>query len=227
MRNGHKSGFDWIESDQRNRFRQVVSSTQYDFVLFSYIFYASLINELPEGTKKVLLLEDFATVQEYQDSHDKLGVMFEDEIHSIDKFDSAICISMDEMFLFDSLVDRVKLFYIPHFIEKSSMHSGESKNDILFIASDNKHNKRGIKWFLDRVYPLIERENFVITIIGKIVDTIPKERYPSIVFVKHIESTGDIYNQTKMAISPLLLRHWHQNQDCRSHELWGPCCVYI
>jgi glycosyltransferase involved in cell wall biosynthesis len=198
-----ESGFNWIGKHEKERFRKIIMDGHYVYVIFSYIYYAGLINELPKDSISVLLLEDFVTAQEYQDRHCKLGVMFEDEIGAIDRFDYAICVSMDEMALYSNFVEHVKLFYLPHFFERVNHQNVPKDVDIMFLASDNRHNQHGIIWFLDHVFPLIETLHYKIVIAGKISGTLEQHKYPTILFVQHISETVELYDRARLAISPL------------------------
>jgi glycosyltransferase involved in cell wall biosynthesis len=198
-----KNKFDWIEKSERERFKEILKSYRYDYVIFSYIYYTRLVDSLMEGTKKILLLEDFATVQAYQEYNRDLGLMIEEEVKLIDEFDYAIGISIDELAFFSSLIKNVKLIYLPYFFDRGKELVSKRYIDILFFASDNWHNQYGINWFLKYVYPLIRQLELNIVIAGKIVNAINQSEYPSITFIKHIDKIQELYSRTKIAVSPL------------------------
>ena len=129
--------------------------------------------------------------------------MLEFELREIDRFDRAICISTDEMAFFSNVTGKVKLYYLPHFVERGKLIEKKKDIDIVFVGSSNEHNQRGLIWFLEDVYPRLKEYNFSIAIIGEIVDKIDLAKYSNIISMRHVEKLEDIYSRTKIAISPL------------------------
>ena len=194
---------DWIGDKEKKRFQDILMSNSYDIFIFSYIYYSSLLPFIASDCMRVILLEDFLSIQQLQAGKNEFAQMLEFELREIDRFDRAICISTDEMAFFSNVTGNVKLYYLPHFVERGKLIEKKKDIDIVFVGSSNEHNQRGLIWFLEDVYPRLKEYNFSIAIIGEIVDKIDLAKYSNIISMRHVEKLEDIYSRTKIAISPL------------------------
>lgn len=198
-----KNKLDWIGDREIERFKRVIMNNKYEQVVFSYAYYAKLLDFVPKETQKIISVSDFLSIQQFEVGNYSFGEVIDEEIDAINKFDKAFFISSDEMFFFSNFLKNVKCFYVPHYL-KTRDHVVENKSiDILFLGSDNDHNVVGIEWFLESVYPEIKNRGYNMLIAGKITTKIKKELYPHIRFIDYVEDLGAIYNKTKLAISPL------------------------
>ncbi len=195
---------DWIRESDCHRFQSVLKENKYSYVVFSYIYYSKLLDFVPENMTKVYLVNDFLSIQQMQAGKYSFGEVIDEEIREMKRFDEAIFISSDEMEFFGNFLEKTRVNYLPHFLNNPAKNTNNERDiDVLFLASNNNHNIFGINWFLREVYPLIEKENYKINIVGKIVQEIEQKKYPKIQFIDYIEKLDDIYNNTKLTISPL------------------------
>ena len=198
---------DFASEDLQDQFNSLLKKKKYSHILISYVYYANLLrdNVLAKDINKVLLIEDFITSQLYDQAKGKidLGKIFEEEIRRINLFDSAICLSNDELNLFSSFATKPEYFYVPIFMEINKFVEKETfDHDVMFIGFDNFHNVQGINWFLERVAPLL-RKNLKIVIIGKVVSKINTRNYPNVKFIDFADSLDEVYQNSKICISPL------------------------
>ena len=116
-------------------------------------------------------------------------------------FDNIWAISIEEHYLFSQFLgtDIVKL--IPHGVKDNSNYTPKYEIDLLYIASDNKHNINSINWFFDKVYPLLAK-NIKITTIGKICKHIPDLK--NVTKIDFVENLDEYYQKSKVAICPML-----------------------
>ena len=194
---------DWIDSNDIQRFKEVLKNNSYDYAVFSYVYYSKLLDYLPNTTVSVCSVSDFVSIQEMQHGKYKFGEVIEDEIAAISKFDKAIFISSDEMTFFSNFMNGLGFSYLPHYMKTTEWQNTIKDIDILFIGSDNAHNIRGINWFLNEVYPKIGNKNYKIVIAGKISEKVDQNEYTDILFFKYIEDLDSLYSRVKVAISPL------------------------
>lgn len=198
-----KGKLDWITDRNKERFKEVVKNNKYECVFFSYIYYSKLLDFIPEDILKVGSISDFVSIQQMEVGNFKFGEVIDEEIAAIDKFDKALFISSDEMTFFSNFMKNVESHYLPHCLSPNISDKIEKDVDILFLGSDNSHNVSGISWFLKDIYPKIEKNNYKIIIAGKITTKIDKAKYPKIEFIGYVEKIDQLYNRTKLAISPL------------------------
>lgn len=202
-----KKRLDWISDRHIERFKDVLSKNNYDSIIFSYAYYSRLADFIPKKIRKICSVSDFLSIQQMEVGNCKFGEAVDEEIEAINKFDKVFFISSDEMFFFSNFLENIETYYLPHYLDdKINDKKAEPQKrsiDILFLGSDNIHNIKGIDWFLKDVYPKIKKRNYKITIAGKITKKIDKESYPNIEFINYIENLSDVYNKTKLIISPL------------------------
>ena len=198
---------DFTSNDLLKKFNNLLKNKKYSHILISYVYYANLIknNSLARNSNKMLLIEDFITSQLYDQTKGKiaLGDIFEEEIRRINLFDSAICLSNDELNLFSAFATNPKYFYIPMFMKKNDfIERDKFKYDLFFVGFDNFHNINGVNWFLKEVFPKLNGKCKIL-IVGKVINKIQKENFPDVEFIEFIESLEEAYQNSKLCISPL------------------------
>jgi len=189
----------------QDELKHITEKTKYDFVLIGYVYWADLINESNlKNTLKIVDVNDFCTLQHFYHNYGniKIGALLEEEIKRINLFDVALCISDDERWFFSQFANKPSYYFIPQFFKKQPItFTHNFRFDILFIGSDNIHNQVSIKWFFERVYPLLTNK-YTICIIGKITDYVGE--YPDLTKIKFVNNLTEIYNQVKISICPML-----------------------
>ncbi len=193
---------DYAYKEMQEDFNVLLEKTAYDYVLISYVYWAKLIenNKLIKG-KTILDLSDFTTLilNDMSSGSLNVGKIFEEEVRRINLFDEVMCISYDEMWLFSQFAKNPKYHYIPHFIENKSTES-KKIYDILLLGSDNSFNVEGIKWFLENIYPKLNK-NLKILAVGKITKYIDIES--NIEKKGYVENLDEVYKSSKILVAPL------------------------
>lgn len=184
----------------RKEFSKIIRKNSFDFVIISYTSWGRLIDKLPKNIYKIIDTHDFITAQ-IKDKKNKLGKSFQNEISILKKYDEIWTYSVEEEYVFGQFTDK-KITLMPiSFPEKFNDHSGEYKYDVVYVASENPHNMKGISWFLEKVLPYLD--NIRIHIIGKIGHTIMKE-YPNVIIHGSVDDLEKFYTNAKIAICPML-----------------------
>lgn len=188
----------------RKLFNRIIRRNDYDFILISYVQWASLIkgNETLPG-KTILTMEDCLSWNLAGNHPDKvpLNQLLSEESELVNLFDQVVCLSWEEMEYFSKHTDKPKFHYVPVFMDRGKSMPGISKEfDILFIGSGNESNQRGIKWFFDFVYPILHKE-LKILIVGKIAETVSE--YQNVSKIDFVEDLQDVYQKSGISIIPL------------------------
>ena len=196
---------DYAFPGMKRKFKEILSKKQYDFILFSYVHWANLIETTVQLPGKLILdLSDFITLNLFDMCEGKIdtAALLEEEIRRVGLFGKVMCISAEEMWFFSQSVRDSEFFYIPFFMKKKKKPAaGRKKFDILFVGSDNSFNKKGMKWFFEKVFSLLP-PSVRILIVGRIASFVPeKENVTCIPFAPDLD---DIYNNVKIAVCPLL-----------------------
>lgn len=141
---------------------------------------------------------------------------FEKEVKLLNKFDTVIVNSQDELNLLKPNLLLQKLYLIPHLIESVASISNiptyqnrKFKYDLLFVGTGgHSPNVEGIKFFLGSIFPKVvfARANVKLAIAG----TVNKFVQLNESFKKNVDCLGyvpdlsDLYLQSKLVICPLL-----------------------
>lgn len=200
----------WVNESLINIFLKLTAEKKYDAILITYAYWADILNHLNSINftgRKIIDTNDFLTLQQFY-SHPELdssqiGSVFGSEIKQMQQFDDIIHISYDELLLFSNFITKARHHYIPQFFyQKPKSYPESYKYDILFIGSDNPHNVEGINWFLNEVYPLVDKD-FKIAIAGNVCRAIPFD-YQNILKLGFVEDTAQLFSAARITICPLL-----------------------
>ncbi len=189
----------------KHTFESILKANAYDYIIISYVQNAGLISnkKLTGSAKTIVDTHDFITAQFKDKKGFNLGATFADEINRLNHFDEIWAISGEEQFIFNQFC-KSKVRLVPMMLDIGEVRLkplAEKKYDIIYVASDNIHNKNSSKWFFEKVYPLLP-PGLKICVIGLINNSIPDsyaiERIP---FTEHLDT---YYNESKIAICPML-----------------------
>jgi len=189
----------------KHTFEKILKANTYDYIIISYVQCADLIaNKALTGNAKTIIdTHDFITAQFKDKKRFNLGVTFEDEITRLNLFDEIWAISGEEQYVFNQFC-KSPVRLVPIMLDMGSVSLkpfNQKKYDLVYVASDNIHNKNSAKWFLEKVYPLLPT-GLKICVIGLINKSIP-DTYP-IERVLFAESLDTYYADSKIAICPML-----------------------
>jgi glycosyltransferase involved in cell wall biosynthesis len=196
---------DFAYKTMQKQFNQIVKKNDYDFILISYVYWANLLNWAPvKRSLKLLDLSDFITLNRFDISGGdlKIGQMLEEEIQRVNLFDKVMCISENELFFFSQFAPQPQYYYVPFFMKKNNISIDYNPHyDLVFVGSDNPHNRKGMKWFFNYVYPLLD-ESMQLLIVGTVSKYIKPRA--NVVLFKYLEKLDDLYTGSRISICPLL-----------------------
>jgi len=189
---------------QQRSFNAILQSQRYDIVLISYMMWASLVrrNSLIDRKKTKLLIDTHDFLTPYFQGYPgyDLGRYFRFEMESLRLFDSVLAISSEEKYLFEQFVGAGKVVLVSHAAKKGIRSQKKGLYDIVYVASDNDHNKRGATWFFNEVYPLLPK-NLRIVVIGRIMHLIPN--FANVEKLLQSDNIGSFYAKARLSICPL------------------------
>src|SRR5690606_38412236 len=125
-------------------------------------------------------------------------------IQLISLFDESWLLSSDEKFIFSQFAAKTIHRFVPLMFRKNEANLlaiAQKKYDIIYLASDNRHNIRSAEWFFKEVYPQLGTD-LTICVIGRITSIIPD--YKNVIKIPFVEDLSEVYSQSKVAICPML-----------------------
>ncbi|HNS17406.1 MAG TPA: glycosyltransferase [Bacteroidales bacterium] len=188
----------------RKYFDSLMKKGEYHFIVISYVYWANLVRtNVPEGIVKVLTLEDFLTLTQFDALHGKIntGNYLAEETERVNLFDKVICVSAEEMQFFSRFARNPEYYHIPVFMEPHFSASQDPEYDMVFIGSANYSNKRGMEWFFRDVYPLLD-PSLRLLIVGSITESIPQQ--PNVTCIRYAENLSSVHSRSRISINPLL-----------------------
>lgn len=201
---------DWTNPDIQDMFDDITSKNNYDIIILFYTYLTNLIKNSNQSYKKVYFMEDSMFLQQY--SWDKnnnkdltLGKLMDEEIERLKYFDEYFCISYDEKIFYEKLIER-KMNFLPHvssnFGKKLELKPlSKRKWDIFFIGFNNPFNVEGLNWFLEEVYPYLNK-NLRILLVGSVTKEIHIS-YPNIDIIQFVPNLDDVFKDIKVSICPM------------------------
>lgn len=182
------------------KFTKIINTKKYDKIIISYAVWGSLIKNINYKTHLVLDTHDFITAQN-QNKKNKIGKYFQTEMEIINLFDEIWTFSVEEKYIFEQFSDKEVIHLPIAFEHQPLVKKNNYKYDIIYVASANPHNIKGITWFLEEVLPLL-RKNIKIHIIGRICSKI--KDYPNIIKYGLIDDISEFYENARITICPML-----------------------
>lgn len=186
----------------KDSFENILKNNRYDYIIINYEIWSGLIdNELSKNSMKIVDTHDWITLNEfYTNPKLNFGNRFYEEINNLNKFDRVITISQDEAFVFRSFLGE-KVLNIPPSFTASHSNNTPKKWDLIFVGSENIFNRKSLEWFFEKVYPLLNT-SIRILIVGRVSKyiSVPK----NVETIHFAESLSSYYNQSKIAICPIL-----------------------
>lgn len=202
---GLKEAFpNFVTRNMKALFDKIIQKNHYECILIGYVFFSDLVKNTDKGTRKIISINDFITLQitDPYKAPRSMGHLLETEIHHINQFDVALCISVDEMFFFSQFARNPQYYFVPFVYKPNFQVKTDYQYDLFFIGFNNSHNIYGLKWFLEKVY--VKLDNSIrILIVGKIVTAFDFSMYKNITAVKYAPDLNEVYSQIKITMSPL------------------------
>ncbi|MFZ4261734.1 glycosyltransferase [Sphingobacterium sp. HJSM2_6] len=192
-----------VSPNFKKRFQNLHRKIQFDTILISYAEYGDLVTGLPH-VRKIIDTHDFFTFQYLEEDRDRAWksidrVLYE-EMSILKQFDEIWTYSIEEEYVFDQFTNK-KVQLIPvTFNQHIPADNRTIKYDIIYVASDNNHNKKSIAWFTNEVLPLLN--NRKVHVIGSICKHV--KDHPQLIKCGRVEHIEEYYLHAKISICPML-----------------------
>lgn len=177
-----------------------IEKEKFDYVIISYSSWGNIISTLHNKPYLIVDTHDFITAQQRKNKKN-IGKIFQSELNILRKFDEIWTFSVEEKFIYEQFTDALIVYQPVAFPLKPIQPIEPKKYDIIYVASINPHNIKGIQWFLKEVLPLIPQYN--VHIIGKISETI-STNYPNVTKHGIVENIDHYYENARLSICPML-----------------------
>ncbi|QQT27082.1 glycosyltransferase [Sphingobacterium spiritivorum] len=187
----------------KSKFKEIIQKNRYDIILISYSTWGNII-DYAEDAYKIIDTHDFMTLQykteNEKEGYIKVGEIFQEEIDTLSKYDEIWTYSVEERYIFEQFTNSNVTLIPVSFPSKRLEPDRNIKYDMLYVASDNRHNIKSIKWFLKFVFPLLN--NVKLYVVGKICSAI--DDAPNIIKLGVVENLEEIYKFSKICICPMI-----------------------
>lgn len=202
---------DWVPDGAQRLFTDILKDNEYDDIVIFYTYLANLFKDRDIKAKKIYFMEDSMFLQQYswdEEGNEKAGItlgkLMDEEIERIKYFDEVFCISNDERIFYEKITRR-EMHFLPHLLpndlKKVEKRVSERKWDVFFIGFDNPFNVEGLNWFLDEVYPLLNK-NIKILLVGSATKKI-KLKYSNVDIIPFAPDLDEIFEDVKISICPM------------------------
>ena len=124
---------DYAFPGMKKKFDEILSRKKYDYILFSYVHWANLLQIRERYQSKLILdLSDFTTLNLYDRTGGKIfaNSLLAEEIRRVNLFDEVLCISAEEMWFFSQFAKKPGFTYIPFFMKKNTRRSATAAADV-------------------------------------------------------------------------------------------------
>lgn len=199
----------WVTPSAQELFSSIMSDNEYDVIGVFYTYLAPLLENRNIKAKKVYFMEDSMFLQQYSWETDfssgvTLGKLMDEEMERLKCFDEIFCISNDEKIFYEKIMGK-DLHFLPHLvpadfnIEYKSLK--DRRWDVYFIGFNNVFNVEGLNWFLNDVYPYLNK-NIRIVLVGSATKSI-ETKYSNVDIIPFAPDLNEIYDNVKVAICPM------------------------
>lgn len=200
---------DWVPAGAQRLFDDVVAENDYDVIVLFYTYLANFLKGKNLRAKKIYFMEDSMFIQQYswdqgQTQGLTIGKLMDEEIERLKFFDEIFCISNDEKIFYEKITGRY-IHFLPHLLpdtyKKATTPVEQRRWDVFFIGFNNPFNVEGLDWFLDKVYPYLNK-NLKILLVGSATKDI-KVKYSNVDIIPFAPDLDEIYDQVKITICPM------------------------
>ncbi len=201
---------DWASEGVQRLFTDILKDNQYDSIIIFYTYLANLLKDRDLNAKKIYFMEDSMFLQQYswdEQGNEKAGItlgkLMDEELNRIHYFDEVFCISNDERIFYEKIARR-EMHFIPHLlpnVKKVISNVASRKWDVFFIGFDNPFNVEGLNWFLEDVYPLLNK-GIKILLVGSATKKI-NVKYSNVDVIPYAPDLDDIFENVKVSICPM------------------------
>ncbi len=118
-------------------------------------------------------------------------------------YDSVICIQEDDCRLVSNWLGAEKTILAPHPVQATQQPIREHAENISYIASNWFANIDGLKWFLEKVWPGVNRNGLSLSVYGRVCESFDNFAAPGVAFHGFVDDLAKAYSQIDIIINPV------------------------
>lgn len=199
--------YDWTTPGMKKMLRRVVKENEYCAIFNFYTYLSPLFDGFSFPGKLIYFMEDCCFIQQRSLDTGKhptsYGRLLNDDLVRLGCYDALFCISYDEKSLFEKLTGR-RIRFFPHLVDNRHhlpLPVAERKWDVLYIGFHNAYNIEALQWFMDQVYPLLNKE-LRLVFVGNVTAHVDCVR-ENIEIIPYAEDLSEIYCNAKLSVCPM------------------------
>jgi glycosyltransferase involved in cell wall biosynthesis len=206
---------DWCPSAFRARARARIDAWRPDVVLVEYVFLSACLTDLPDGgpdSGPVRVIDTHDVMHRRRAVYDAVGMApqwfhttADDERRGLLRADLVLAMQDDEAAALRALVPERTVLTVPHAMPVRPAPTDAARPArLLFVASYNDLNVRGLTWFLDAAWPALRARvpDVELVVCGNIAAKLGPLP-PGVVARGFVERPDDEYAAARVVLSPL------------------------
>ena len=181
----------------------------FEVVIVSYVFFSRALEVFDDKVFKIIDTHDaFANRHRQYLARGETPAWFttseKGEGQAFDRADLVLAIQEKECAAF-SKYTRTKVVSLGHITPISPLNGSSAvPNRLLFVASDNKINVNGIRFFIEQVLPLVQQKipTVELALVGSICKAI--DDLPGVRKLGRVDDLRDAYATAELVVNPVL-----------------------
>jgi polysaccharide biosynthesis protein PslH len=199
---------DWYDNSVNEFLIELHQKFNFDVVIVEYVFFSKALNIFGKDVLKIIDTHDvFANRSElFKENGQKYywySTNLKEEAKGLRRGDLVIAIQKEEEEYFKKLVGN-KVITVGHTVLlRRPKQMQPFKNKVLYIASLNRTNLHGIKYFINDVLPKVRAKlpDFQLLIAGKICEAL--DEVDGCVKLGYVKNLNEVYDNTNVVINPI------------------------
>ena len=202
---------DWCPPPFRARARARIDAWMPDVVLVEYVFLSACLADLPAG-RAVRVIDTHDVMHRRRAVYDALAMAPQwfhttaaEERRGLLRADLVLAMQDDEADALRALVPERTVLTVPHALPvRPAPPAAARPARVLFVASYNDLNVRGLIWFLDAVWPALRARlpDVELVVCGNVAEKLGAPP-PGVVVRGFVEQPDDEYAAARVVLSPL------------------------
>ena len=202
-----KFNFIDVKQDVRKEFREYLHCNPVDVCIIEYLELSPLINEIPKEIRVFLDTHDLVCeknkkFKEFNTFNRLRGLTQNEELSIFRQFHKVILIQEEEYRSVKNILGKEKVLLAPHSVDFSQKKIRKEVKNIGFIASEYSPNIEGLHWFVNNVWPKVDKGDFFFNLYGRINNCVKLEK-KGINQKGFILNLNSIYEETDIIINPV------------------------
>ncbi len=191
--------------------KRQLTNTSYKAVIVNYAVYSHYFDLFDDEIQKIIDVHDCLTdrFRLYIEQGEKpvawYSIRRQDDRQALQKADIIWAITDKERNYYQNLTGKPTVYTLRHLEKFAPVKSLPGSSNILMVASDNKLNLDGLKWFLSKVWPrvLANVRDAKLIIAGSICKRKKIFSAENVEFFGRYDSDEEIYSMGDICINPM------------------------